>query len=561
MFIKIALAQLNFTVGDLDGNSQKILDSHKRAENEGADLIVFSELSIVGYPAEDLLFKGSFIQNVGIKLEEIVNNTKKSNTAILLGTPFLLEDQNSFNKKEKLYNSAVFIKNGNIEKVINKMLLPNQGVFDEKRYFEPYHLLGGQIKIKNATFHVIICEDGWSDKSTFLLREQKDNFDGIISLNASPYSETKHSVRFSKVSKMARITEKPLIYINQVGGQDSLVFDGNSFALDKEGKYTERLEEFEEDFCIVEYNKTDVELEAILNNIPRQDTDRFESIYSAMMLGLKDYLRKSGFKKVVIGMSGGVDSALTAAVAVDVLGSKNVKLVALPSRYSSQESLNDAEECSNNLGVKLDNISIEPTFKAILESLKGEFEGLETDLTEENIQARIRGNILMALSNKFGSIVITTGNKSEMTVGYATLYGDMCGGYSVLKDVYKTDVFKLCEWRNNNIPKNSRHEKLNIIPKNIISKPPTAELREDQKDSDSLPEYDTLDAILKLMIEGQLGIQEIVQRGFDKNVIEKIAHLFYNSEYKRRQAPIGVKITDMSFDKERRYPIVNKYKK
>lgn len=564
MTVKIALAQINFVVGDLAGNAEKIKKYHKKAEQENADLVVFSELSITGYSPEDLLFKDSFLEEVGQKLDEIADSTKKSSTAILMGTPFVMEERgkDGVSQGTKLYNSAILVKGGFIEEVFHKSLLPNQGVFDEKRYFESSRTLGGQFKIKDVIFHTIICEDLWSDKNIFLLREQKDFFDGIISINASPFTEQKHSIRFKKASKMAKLLEKPLLYVNQVGGQDSLVFDGNSFTLDKEGSYTNRLNEFEEDFKIIEFAKDkDNNLKRIGASSIREDSGRLESIYDAMMLGLKDYLGKSGFTKAIIGLSGGVDSALTAAVTVDVLGSKNVTLVALPSRYTSEESMNDARECAENLGVKIKEVSIEPAFNAILESLSGEFSGTKVDVTEENIQARLRGNILMAMSNKFGSILITTGNKSEMAVGYATLYGDMCGGFSVLKDVYKTDVFKISEWRNNNIPKNSQLQKLNVIPKNIISKPPTAELRADQKDSDSLPEYEELDAILKLIIEGGKSIDEVVKQGFKKDIVEKIARLFYNSEYKRRQAPIGVKTTSMSFDKDRRYPIVNKYKK
>jgi len=532
--LKIYLAQINPIVGDLDGNTQKILQQVKLASEAGCDLVVFSEMTICGYPCEDLWQKKYFVIACQEKIFEIAKATKDYKCAILLGSPLIDLER----KKEVIRNSVLLIEQGEVKKVINKKSLPNFGVFDEARYFAASQTLS-TIEFREMTLAILICEDMWNPLNAFLLSEQI--FDAAIVLNASPYTTKKHEYRRAVAKKI----NKNLIYVNQVGGQDSLVFDGSSFVMNSSGEIALQMKEFCEDFSIIELEKNG-KIE-VITNYELRITNFLERDYQACVLGLRDYVLKNGFKKVLLGMSGGIDSALVATIAVDALGKENVFLYALPSRYSSDESMNDAKECAKNLGVNLSVISIEPTFEALrftLRQAQGDLRGL----TEENLQSRIRGNILMALSNETGALLLSTGNKSELACGYATIYGDMCGAFNPIKDLYKTKVYELARLKNS------------IIPQNILTKAPTAELRPNQKDSDSLPDYEILDKILFALIEEEKSLAEISQN-FDKNLVEKIAKLLRASEYKRRQACPGPKISDLDFSRDRRYPLTNKFDK
>lgn len=548
--LKIQLSQLNFAVGDLNKNCEKILENYQKAKAENVDLIVFSELSICGYPPEDLLLRKYFLDEIYEKIEEIKLATKGSKTAILLGTPYF------YNKD--LQNCAIVIENGEIICVASKNCLPNYGVFDENRYFKAAPTLTN-FSFRGFRLVILICEDIWRQRNSFLLGDKE--FDAIISINASPFSYDKKERRIDVTRKFIKDLKKPVFYVNQVGGQDSLVFDGGSFVMDENGEVALQAKEFEEDTLtavipdlIGDPEKSKKELD------PRfREDDKEGRIYNALILGLRDYIHKNNFQKVVIGMSGGIDSALVACIAIDALGSENVKLVALPSKYNSKTSMDDALKASENLGIKLDVVEIENAVESINQALLEQFQNTKKDLTEENIQSRTRGNILMAISNKFGNLLLSTGNKSELATGYATLYGDMCGAFNPLKDVYKTEVFEIAKWRNKNIPQISVYKKTDLIPQNIITKEPTAELRENQKDSDSLPPYEILDKILFGLIEEQKSTEEIIKSGFDEEIVRKVSKLFLTSEYKRRQSVIGPRVSEMSFDKDRRYPITNKF--
>jgi NAD+ synthetase len=531
--LKIYLAQINPTVGDLDGNTQKILQQIKLANESGCDLVVFSEMTICGYPCEDLWQKKYFAIACQEKIFEIAKATKDYKCAILVGSPLIDLER----KKEVMRNSVLLIEQGEVKKVINKKTLPNFGVFDEARYFAASQTLS-TVEFRGLTLAILICEDMWDQFNSFLLREQV--YDALIVLNASPYSTKKHQYR----QKAAKNFAKNLVYVNQVGGHDSLVFDGSSFAMDAQGKIALQMKEFVEDSAIVEVEKSGkISPSAAIQDLGTETKRN----YQACVLGLRDYVSKNGFKKVLLGMSGGIDSALVATIAVDALGKENVALYALPSRYSSDESMNDAKECAQNLGVNLEVISIEPMFEAA----KFSFNQAGIDLiglTQENLQSRIRGNILMALSNNSGALLLSTGNKSELATGYATIYGDMCGAFNPIKDLYKTQVYELS------------HLRSEVIPHNILTKEPTAELRPNQKDSDSLPDYAVLDKILFELIEEQKSIAEVA-KNFDKTLVEKVAKLLHFSEYKRRQSCLGPKISDMDFSRDRRYPITNKFNK
>ncbi len=554
--LKIQLSQLNFTVGDLDGNCQKIIAAFNQAKECGVDLVVFSELAITGYPPEDLLYKQYFLDQVSSQIEKIKDATLGSKTAILVGAPYLQGD-----KIKSLHNSALLIEDGEIIAIASKTCLPNYGVFDESRYFKPAPILTN-FEFRGWRLIILICEDIWHLKNAFLLGDKV--FDAIISINASPFIADKMEQRLVMVQKFIKDLKKPVIYVNQVGGQDSVLFDGGSFVLNSDGKVALQMKEFDGDSQVVSlchsHQGENIEILAINSDSHLDRSDKESRIYNAIILALRDYIYKNGFTKVLIGMSGGIDSALVAAIAVDALGSENVKLVALPTKYNSQTSMDDAVKAAENLGVKLEVINIESAVEIMNKTLEEQFIGTKKDATEENIQSRIRGNILMALSNKFTNLLLSTGNKSEMAVGYATIYGDMCGAFNPIKDIYKTEVFVLAKWRNQNIPTISVYKKTNLIPQNIIQKSPTAELRENQKDSDSLPEYEILDKILYQLIEEEKSVKEIVKSGFEENLVKKVAKLFFNNEYKRKQAPLGVKVSQMSFDKDRRYPITNNFK-
>ena len=558
--LKIAIAQLNFIVGDLEGNFKKITDNYHKACEQKADLILFSELSLTGYPPEDLLLKGYFIKETEEYLKKLCVLTKAENKqqkpAMLVGAPASFTTKEG---KKLLYNSAFLMKDGQIEDIINKSILPNYGVFDEKRYFTPaIHL--SDVKLNNFCLGILICEDIWDQKNAFLLACKE--VDAILAINASPFTKHKIQERLNISKNFIKDIKQPLIYVNQIGTQDSIVFEGSSFALKGNGDPVLFMKSFAEDFALTELVKNNKQV--TINNLddnhkPYHNLSSEAQIYQAVVLSIRDYIHKNGFDTVMLGLSGGIDSALVAAMAIDALGSDKVKTFALPSRYNSKQSMDDALKLSKNLDVKLEVIPIETAFNSICDTLSQQFTNTKPDITEENIQSRIRGLLLMAISNKFGHLLLSTGNKSEMAVGYATIYGDMCGAYNPLKDIYKTEVFNLAKWRNQNIPEISVFKKSDIIPENIITKEPSAELRENQKDSDSLPDYQTLDQILTALIESQKSVTEIINMGFNEKTVKKIANLFYKSEYKRRQAVIGAKISDMSFDKDRRYPITNRF--
>lgn len=535
--LHIATAQLNFKVGDLASNREKIAKAHVRANDEGADLVIFSEMAITGYPPEDLVLRTSFQEQATDIIRQLAPLTKNA-TAILVGGLWR-------ECEGHIYNAAILLDNGKIEHIICKHHLPNYGVFDEKRVFkaaprpEP-------IEFRGTKLGVMICEDTWRIGTCKHLKSLGAEI--LISINASPFEHEKHEQRMDIALKNVQKTSLPLIYVNQVGGQDEIVFEGGSFALSYAGEIQLKQPLWQENLAFTKWEKTKKGWVCINETIKYNEPQRLELIYNAVKLGLHDYVQKNGFTGVIIGMSGGIDSALTAAIAVDALGADRVRPIMMPSKYTSQESKIDAKQCSDLLGASLEEINISEAVDAFDSMLSEIFKGTKQGLAEENIQSRTRGNILMAISNKFGHMVLTTGNKSEMAVGYATLYGDMCGGFNALKDIYKTDVFELCRWRNS---------QSHVIPDNIIAKPPTAELRDNQKDSDSLPDYEILDDILNRLIELRHSTTQIAQHGYELSLVEKIAKLVKIAEYKRRQSPPGVKITQLAFGKDRRYPITS----
>jgi len=545
--LTIALAQLNPIVGDIKGNLAKARDA--RRANASADLVVFSELFIVGYPPEDLVLKPALQEDAEQAVRDLAADTADGGPGILIGTPW--------REDGKLYNAVALLDAGEVKTVRYKRDLPNYGVFDEKRVFEAGPM-PGPISFRDVRLGVPICEDIWAPDVAECLAETGAEI--LIVPNGSPFDRRKRDMRLNHAVARAVEAELPLVYVNQVGGQDELVFDGGSFALNKDGSLAAQFPAWEEVKGAVEMVRQGGEWQISPSEQMEVVEEDLSAIYLAMTLGLRDYVNKNRFPGVVLGLSGGIDSGLSAVVAVDALGPDRVHCVMMPSKFTSQESLDDAAATAKFLGVKLDTVSIEQPVKAFDHALSGLFAGREADTTEENIQSRSRALILMALSNKFGHMVLTTGNKSEMSVGYATLYGDMCGGYNVLKDIYKLDVFRLSNWRNQNRPKGVLGPAGRVIPENTIVKPPTAELRENQKDEDSLPPYEELDDILECLVESEMGVDEIVGRGHDLAVVKRIEHLLYIAEYKRRQAPPGVKIGLRNFGRDRRYPITNGFR-
>lgn len=544
--LRIALAQINQITGDIDGNINAMLSA--RASVRDADIVVFPELSLIGYPPEDLVLKPALQHAAQAGLERLAAATGDGGPAMLVGT--------CWPENGALYNAAVLLEGGRIAAVTRKHDLPNYGVFDEKRVFAPGPL-PGPIPFRGVRLGIPVCEDIWTPDVCECLAETGAEI--LISPNASPFELGKEEKRLQHV--VARVTETglPFIYLNRLGGQDELVFDGGSFILNADCSLAARLPEWQEHVVVTDWTRAETGWRCEKGEIVRP-CEELEDVYRAMVLGLRDYVTRNRFPGVVIGMSGGIDSALSAAVAVDALGADKVWCVMMPSRYTSQESLEDAKLCCERLGVRLDSVAIEPAVQAFGGMLAPLFEGRGPDIAEENIQSRTRGLTLMALSNKFGHMVLTTGNKSEMSTGYSTLYGDMCGGYSVLKDVYKTMVFDLCRWRNANRPPEALGPEGEVIPERIITKPPSAELREDQLDEDSLPPYPVLDAILRGLVEEELSADAIAARGFDPALVARVERLLYVAEYKRRQAPPGVKITPRSFGRDRRYPITNAFR-
>lgn len=545
--LKIALATTNPTVGDIDGNASRILAV--RDEHMHADLIVYSELVLIGYPPEDLVLKPAFQRDAMDKAVELATMTKDGGPAMLIGSLWV--------EGGKLYNSALLLANGTISAIRHKRELPNYGVFDEVRLFEAGPL-PEPIEFKGVKLGVMVCEDMWFSPVTEHLSNKHSDI--LVSLNGSPFETEKADVRYNHARDRVKESGLPLVYVNQVGGQDELVFDGENFVMDANGEFIIKHNAFVEEASISNWKKANNGKWVCGKGAVPEKNDRLSDIYQAIMLATRDYVNKNRFPGVVIGMSGGVDSALSAIVAVDALGADRVHLVMMPSKYTSEESLIDAADAASMMGCGIDNIPISDAVGAYDKMLTGSFAGTKPDTTEENIQSRIRGIILMALSNKFGKMVLTTGNKSEMSVGYATIYGDMCGGYNALKDVYKMDVFALCRWRNAHHPTGGLGPRGQIMPVNIIDKPPTAELRPDQKDEDSLPPYHELDDILECLIEEEMPARDIVKRGHSQETVARIQHLLYIAEYKRRQAPPGVKITRKNFGRDRRYPITNGYR-
>jgi NAD+ synthase len=547
--LRIALAQLNPTVGDLKGNAKLAQRAFGEAEQAKNDLIVFTELFITGYPPEDLILKPSFQHGAMKTVEKLAKLTQNSPTNMLIGTPWL-EDN-------RLYNAVALLADGKIKQLVFKHDLPNYSVFDEKRVFAAGPL-PKPITIKGIRFGIPICEDIWSNGQ--ICRHLSDQGAQILVVpNGSPFSTHKHQSRTTIVKKRVRETSLPLLYVNQVGGQDELVFDGASFVQNTDQSIACSLPAFTSTIVTTDWNKSRqgwVCEKADLTPHPTGD----EAIYGALVLGLRDYVQKNGFPGVVLGLSGGIDSAICAAIAVDALGAKKVHCIMLPYHYTSDESLRDARDCAHALKVPYDIIPIEKPLAGFLEQLTPLFKGTDSGITEENLQSRTRGVTLMAISNKFGSMLVTTGNKSEMSVGYATIYGDMNGGFNPIKDVYKMQVFELCRWRNEHKPKGALGPSGVVIPPNIISKPPSAELREDQKDQDSLPPYEVLDDILSCLIEKEMPIADIITRGHNQTLVKKIEHLLYIAEYKRRQAAPGIKITSRNFGRDRRYPITNRFR-
>ncbi len=543
--IKISLAQINPVVGDVPGNVVRIQEARAAAARQGAQLVVYPELTLSGYPPEDLVLKASFMEAVRHGLEELAAGTRDGGPAMVVGAPLLIEGRR--------HNAVAVLDDGEIKAIRLKHHLPNYGVFDEARVFVPGPL-PEPVRIRGVSFGIPVCEDMWFPDVVEALAEQGAEM--ILVPNGSPFEYDKGERRIHH--GVARVVESrlPLIYVNQVGGQDELVFDGASFALDNRAAHVAQLTPWREEVATLTWDET-LDGWSCTDGPMAPPMGRTQQIYQAMMLGLRDYVRKNRFPGVILGLSGGIDSALAAAVAVDALGPASVQAVMMPSPYTSQDSLEDAAAVADLLDIRYDIINIGPAMQAFETMLADQFAGTNSDITEENLQSRSRGLTLMALSNKFGPMVLSTGNKSEMSVGYATLYGDMCGGYAVLKDVYKTQVFELCRWRNRNHPMEGQGPEGPVMPERVITKPPSAELRPNQTDQDSLPPYDLLDAILTCLVEEEKGVAATVAEGHDEEVVRRVWRMLDFAEYKRRQAPPGVKITSRAFGRDRRYPITN----
>ncbi len=549
--LTIALAQLNPTVGDIEGNVARIRAARLAAAAGGADLVIGTELCVSGYPPEDLVLKNAFLDAVHAGVEALAEETADGGPGLILGAPWLAEDG-------KRYNAALVLDGGEIVTRRDKYDLPNYGVFDEKRVFDA-GAPPGPVNYRGVRLGLAVCEDMWTPDVAETLQESGAEI--LVFINGSPYERDKVDVRLNLA--VARVTETglPLVYVNQVGGQDELVFDGGSFVLNADRKMAAASPQFVENVSLTRWQRgADQGLWACTEGELTPQIEGNERVYQAMVLGLRDYVNKNGFPGVILGLSGGIDSGLTAVVAVDALGPERVHGLMMPSPFTSRESLEDATELADRLEVRFDSVAIEPAMDAFDDMLKKAFNEPASGVTKENIQARARGMTLMAVSNTTGAMLVTTGNKSEMSVGYATLYGDMAGGYSVLKDVYKTDVFRLSRWRNQHYSTGVLGPAGDVIPERMITKPPSAELRPDQKDEDSLPPYDELDAILHGLIEEDLGADDLVGRGHAEETVQRIWRLLEMAEYKRRQAPPGVKLTSRAFGRDRRYPITNAFK-
>ncbi|MBP6156289.1 MAG: NAD+ synthase [Polaromonas sp.] len=573
MTLKICIAQLNLHVGDLAGNAQKIIKAANDAYAQGARLLLTPELSICGYAAEDLFLRPAFITACHDAVKTVVTACAGlKGMVIVVGHPVGGDDRSKSLAVQRRFNAASVISEGRILETYAKRELPNYQVFDERRYFTPGQgVCVFQVEDEHGqqvSVGLLICEDAWFEEPARLAKEAGAQVLAVI--NASPFHVGKGGERVERMANRVKATGLPLVYAHLVGGQDEVVFDGASFALNHHAELVARAASFKEELLFICTNRalSDIDIAYSAINIVASEIDgkitpiaplrsSEADLWDALVLGIRDYLGKNSFPGAILGLSGGIDSALVLALAVDALGKDKVRAVMMPSPYTADISWIDARDMADRLGVRYDEISIVPEFVAFKASLAGEFKGLAEDTTEENIQARIRGTLLMALSNKFGSMVLTTGNKSEMATGYCTLYGDMAGGFAAIKDIAKTTVFKLCQWRNLNDPNGTGSKP---IPERIITRPPSAELRADQKDQDSLPEYEILDAILQRYMENDESIADIIAAGFDEKDVQRVTHLIKINEHKRRQAPIGIRVTHRSFGKDWRYPITNKFR-
>lgn len=555
--MRIALAQINPTVGDIVGNSAKIFEFAARAKAAGAEAVAFGELTLCGYPPKDLLLKPSFVADNLAAVERIAARVDDIN--VIIG----YADRNPAPVGRALFNAAAVLQGGSVTSRHFKTLLPTYDVFDESRYFEPGPRIERSqlISLAGAQAGLSICEDLWNDERLISRRLYHENpiadldaagAEMMINISASPFVAGKQDFRIALFGSQARQFANPLVYVNQVGGNDELVFDGNSMVFDAAGRLIARAKDFEEDLLVVDVPLGDASAGVAARDDVMDYSKGIEALYHALVLGLRDYAAKCGFKSVVLGLSGGIDSALTAAIAVDALGRDSVMGVAMPSRYSSGHSVSDAQELAANLGIRCHLVPIDPAHTALESMLAPAFKGLKPDVTEENLQARVRGATLMAFSNKFGSLLLTTGNKSEIAVGYCTLYGDMCGGLAVISDVPKTTVWDISRYINQRAGRF-------LIPENTIDKPPSAELRPNQTDQDSLPPYDVLDAILYRYVEEEKGVREIIDEGYDAATVTRVIQLVDFSEYKRRQAAPGLKVTSRAFGFGRRMPIAQRY--
>ena len=557
MTLKLCVAQLNFIVGDLEGNAQKIISAAQDAYADGARLLLTPELSICGYAAEDLYLRPAFIQACDDAVKTVAQSLSGlKDMAVVVGHPTGGDSRTRSTAVQKRYNAASVLREGQVVATYAKRELPNYQVFDERRYFMPGDgvcVFEAGVDGQRIRVGLLICEDAWFEEPARLTKEAGAQMLAVI--NASPFHVGKGYEREDTMRQRVKETQLPLVYAHLVGGQDEVVFEGHSFALNADGTLAGRAPSFEENrfVALVEYEQYAINIVANVEPVRTPEQD----LWDALVLGVRDYVGKNGFPGALLGLSGGIDSALVLAIAVDALGADKVRAVMMPSPYTADISWLDAREMAQRMGVRYDEISIVPQFEAFKASLASEFAGRAEDTTEENIQARIRGTLLMALSNKFGSIVLTTGNKSEMATGYCTLYGDMAGGFAVIKDLAKTLVFKMAHWRNANDPYGTG---MSPIPERIITRPPSAELRPDQKDQDSLPPYEVLDAIVDRYVENDQSIETIIAAGFDRADVEKVTRLIKLNEYKRRQSPVGIRVTHRSFGKDWRYPITNRFR-
>ena len=560
MPLKICVAQLNYCVGDMPGNAQKIIAAARAAYQDGVRLVLTPELAICGYAAEDLFLRPSFIQ----ACDDAVNLVARElaglkGLSVVVGTPAHGDNAKGLRTKsvavQQLHNAARVLREGRIIESYAKRELPNYQVFDERRYFTPGQgscVFQAGEGTDAVSIGLMICEDAWFEEPARLARQAGAEL--LVVINASPFHVSKGGERELMMRERCQATGLPLVFAHLVGGQDEIVFEGHSFALQADGALAGRAQSFKENLFLVQAERAQSAIKLIADTAPERSPEA--DLWDALVLGVRDYLGKNGFPGAILGLSGGIDSALVLAIAVDALGADKVRTLMMPSPYTADISWIDAREMAERVKVRYDEISIVPEFEAFKASLAGEFKGLKEDTTEENLQARIRGMFLMALSNKFGSIVLTTGNKSELATGYCTLYGDMAGGFAVINDLLKTTVFRLARWRNAHNPYGTVS---NPIPERIITRPPSAELRPDQTDQDSLPPYEVLDAILERYMENDQGVETIVAAGFERAVVERVARLIRINEYKRRQSPVGIRVTHRSFGKDWRYPITSKF--